>query len=311
MGTLIIAVAAALLLDRWFGEPRRFHPLAGFGLWAGWLERRLNRNGSVRAGGLACLLAVGPPVGLVAALQGFLAADSLARLGLDVLVLTGVLGWRSMQQHARAVAVPLAAGDLPAARKALSRIVSRDSETLSERRVAGSAIESIFENTNDALIASLFWYVLLGPAGALAHRLINTLDAMWGYRNARFEHFGRIAARLDDWLGWPPARLTALSFMLCGRCLAGWRCWRRQAPRHRSPNAGVVIAAGAGALGVVVGGAVSYDGERRPKPPLGAGRRPQAADINAALALVDSVLWLWIGLFAAAYWILKFGGFAD
>ena len=311
MGSLIIVVVVALVLDRWFGEPRRFHPLAGFGRWAEWLERRLNRGGagSVRDGGLACLLAVGPPVGVVAVLQWVLSADGLLRLGLDVLILTGVLGWRSMQQHARAVAVPLATGDLPAARTALSRIVSRDSEALSERRVAGSAIESILENANDALVASLFWYVLLGPAGALAHRLINTLDAMWGYRNARFEHFGRVAAQLDDGLGWLPARLTALSFMLCGRGLAGWRCWRRQAPRHRSPNAGVVIAAGAGALGVVIGGAVSYAGERRPKPPLGAGRRPQAADIEAALSLVDSVIWLWIGVIAVSYWVWQLGGF--
>ncbi|HEX5802927.1 MAG TPA: cobalamin biosynthesis protein, partial [Azospira sp.] len=141
-----------------------------------------------------------------------------------------------------------------------------------------------------------FWFLLLGGPGALLFRLANTLDAMWGYRNARFLRFGAAAARLDDALNYLPARLTALSYALFGATRRALACWRTQAPQWDSPNAGPVMAAGAGALQVRLGGAAVYHGQLEVRPTLGEGRPATSADIHRALALVRFSLRLWLGL---------------
>lgn len=296
---LLLVSTLALLLDRLLGEPERHHPLVWFGTLASRLEHRLNGIGSVWAGTAAALLAVAGPLAAVAAAQEYLEPGGVSRFALDTLVLWFVLGWQSMKEHARAVAKPLLEGNLDLARSKLSLIVSRDTNTLDHHGVAGSAIESVLENGHDSAFASLFWYAALGPAGALAHRLVNTLDAMWGYRNERFRRFGWFAARTDDVLGWVPARLTALSYALCGAARSGFRCWRTQAGSHKSPNAGVVMAAGAGALRVRIGGPMYYAGRREDKPELGAGPRGGARDIERAIRLVQRGLVLWLSVFFA------------
>jgi len=128
------------------------------------------------------------------------------------------------------------------------------------------------------------------------YRAANTLDAMWGYRNERFLHFGWAAARFDDVLNLIPARLTALTYILLGHTRQGWQCWRAQAPTWYSPNAGPVMAAGAGALGVLLGGAASYHGKLKQRPTLGLQQAPAAEDIARAIALVQRSLWLWVAL---------------
>ncbi|HNK33446.1 MAG TPA: adenosylcobinamide-phosphate synthase CbiB, partial [Plasticicumulans sp.] len=252
----VLVPALAYLLDRLLGEPPlRWHPLVWFGRWAGVLERRLYRD-SILRGGLVWMLAVLPPTllaGGLGALPGF-----GPWLGAGLLMLA--LGARSLDEHAQAVAVPLAAGELPAARQQLARIVSRDTATLDEAGIARAAVESVLENGNDAICGALFWYALAGPAGAVGYRLANTLDAMWGYRTARHERFGKVAARIDDALNWLPARLCAASYALAGDARTAWRCWRTQARHWDSPNAGPVMAAGAGALGLALGGPASYGG---------------------------------------------------
>ncbi|MEO7494984.1 MAG: cobalamin biosynthesis protein, partial [Massilia sp.] len=140
-----------------------------------------------------------------------------------------------------------------------------------------------------------------GGAGALLFRLANTLDAMWGYRNERYLRFGRVAARIDDLLNLVPARLTAISYVLLGGdSRRAWRCWRMQAPTWPSPNAGPVMASGAGALGLALGGAATYDGVREQRPLLGQGRPAEARDIRRAWQLVAMTTWLWVALLAAA-----------
>lgn len=297
------AALAATALDRLFGEPRRWHPLVGFGRLANALECRLNRHrapqdalpgAGVRlgypAGLLAWILAIAPWVALACWLR------PLAPFAVDVTLLYFALGARSLAEHARAVAAPLAGGDLPEARRRVGRMVSRETASLDASGVAKAGVESVLENGNDAVFGALFWFALLGGPGALLFRLANTLDAMWGYRNARFLAFGWAAARLDDGLNWPAARLTALTYALLGRTRHALACWRAQAPQWESPNAGPVMAAGAGSLGIALGGPAIYHGREERRPPLGAGAAPDAADIGRALALVQRGMILWLAV---------------
>jgi len=304
-------VAGALLLDAAFGEPRRWHPLVGFGQAARALEARMNRagKGGHARGVVAPAALVLPPVAL-AVLFVLMAAPWLEAL-VATIVLSVAVGWRSLREHAQAVATPLAAGELADARRAVARMVSRDSSRLDEAGVANAATESVLENGADAVFASLFWCLLAGIPGVLLHRLVNTLDAMWGYRNDRFLRFGWAAARLDDVLNWVPARLTAVSYALCGRLPSAMRCWRTQARNWESPNAGPVMAAGAGALGLRLGGPAPYASGWRQRPVLGQGRAPTAADLQAATRLVDRAVALWLAALLVAsgiMWTMRHGG---
>ncbi|HOI51076.1 MAG TPA: adenosylcobinamide-phosphate synthase CbiB [Azonexus sp.] len=284
-----LAALAAVLLDRLFGEVRRFHPLVGFGTLAAAIERRLNRR-TIAGGVLGWALAVLPWVVLALALR------PLAPFAVDVLLLYFSLGARSLCEHAEAVARPLREGRLDEARQRVGWIVSRDTATLDESGVAKAGVESVLENGNDAIFGALFWFALLGGPGALLFRLANTLDAMWGYRTERYNLYGRWAARCDDALNWLPARLTALSYALLGRWRDALTCWRAQAPGWESPNAGPVMAAGAGSLGVQCGGAAIYHGREEIRPPLGRGPAPVAADLGRAITLIRRSLWLWLAV---------------
>jgi adenosylcobinamide-phosphate synthase len=290
-----LAALAAVLLDRLLGAARRGHPLVGFGRLANGIERVLNRGGFLRLrGALAWGLAVVPPVALAVALCW--TASPAGVWCADVLLCYFVLGARSLSLHAEAVQKPLAAGDLAEARRRVGFLVSRDTRKLGAADVARAGVESVLENGNDAVFAALFWFALLGGPGALFLRLTNTLDAMWGYKNARFCHFGGFAARMDDAANWLPARLTALTYALLGVPSRALFCWRTQASAWESPNAGPVMAAGAGSLGVRLGGAAIYEGREEQRPPLGEGVAPDHRHINAALALVRRGLWLWLGV---------------
>lgn len=286
-----LQLLAGVLLDLWLGEPRRWHPLVGFGRCVGWLEQRCNRGSTpVRRvlGVLAVLLLVVPPV----ALCSWLLQWPLLQLLLSPLVLWFSLGLKSMGEHIAPIQQALERGDEAAARHATAMICSRDEATLEIER---TAVESILENGNDAVFGALFWFALAGAPGALAFRLINTLDASWGYRSERFLAFGWAAARLDDLAGLLPARLTALSYALCGQTRRALRCWRQQAPQHDSPNGGPVMAAGAGALGLRLGGATIYRGKTVHKPVLGEGRPARREDLPRALVLLRRSLLLWLG----------------
>ncbi len=285
--------ALAVCLDPLLGEPRRWHPLVGFGSLAARIEGVLNAAARPdrhrRAlGALVVIGLVGLPTALLAALPRHLLVDAA--------VLYLALGWRSLGEHAGAVAAALVTGDLPAARQAVARMVSRDCAGLDAPAVATAAVESVLENGNDAVFGALLWFAVAGAPGVLAFRLANTLDAMWGYRNERFLHFGWAAARLDDVLNFVPARLTALGYALCGHTRQALACWRGQARAWKSPNAGPVMAAGAGALGVLIGGPVRYHGTPQDRPSLGAGTPASPPDIDRALALLRRSLALWLAL---------------
>lgn len=299
---------AGMGLDALLGEPRRAHPLVAFGRLAQAIEARLHRDRRV-FGLAAWCLAVLPPVALAALLSRLLASWSpWVATAFAATLLYLAVGHRSLGEHARAVEAPLRAGDLPVARVAVSRMVSRDTGALDASQVAAAATESVLENGSDAVFGALFWFALLGAPGVVLYRLANTLDAMWGYRTPRYERFGWAAARIDDALNFFPSRLTAFTYALLGDTSRAWRCWRSQAPQWDSPNAGPVMAAGAGALRVQLGGPAPYDGEWEPRPVLGEGRAPDADAIGAALRLVRNGVLLWLAI-AVVAWVL--GGFAD
>lgn len=297
-----LVAALALLLDRLLPEPAR-HPLALFGRYAGWLERRLNRPGRAdnrNRGIWAVMAAVLPPTAVATALHHLPGYGGEA-VGLVLLVVA--LGGHSLADHGRAVARALADGDLAGARQAAGLLVSRDTEALDAAGCAGAATESMLENGNDAVIGTLFWFLIGGAGGVVAYRLINTLDAMWGYRTDRYRLFGWAAARLDDVVNFVPARLTAAGYALLGHRDAAFRAWREDAPAWESPNAGPVMASGAGALGLSLGGPARYHGEQRQRPRLGRGRAPAGEDIERAIALVQrtAIALVIIGL---GVWIL-------
>ncbi|SIR92987.1 adenosylcobinamide-phosphate synthase [Aquipseudomonas alcaligenes] len=289
--SVALSALAGVGLDAWLGEPRRWHPLVGFGHLAQRIEQRLNSGGrGWRSHGVSgWCLAVLPPVLLVWLL-------SLSSLGwlVDILVLYFALGLKSLAQHALPVAQALRLGNLDEARRRVGYLVSRRTSELDACGVARAGTESVLENGADAVFASLFWFAVLGAPGVLLHRLSNTLDAMWGYRNERFERFGWAAAKIDDVLNYVPARLVALTYALLGRTATALRCWRRQAPQWDSPNAGPVMAAGAGALQVQLGGAAIYHGVEEQRPQLGEGAPARARDIERALNLVYLGVLLWL-----------------
>jgi adenosylcobinamide-phosphate synthase len=201
-----------------------------------------------------------------------------------------VLGGRSLRREAIAVESLLAAGDLPAARLRVRTLVGRDTASLSTEEIARAAVESVAENTADAVVAPLFWGAVAGVPGLLSYRAINTLDAMIGHRSPRYLRFGWAAARLDDVVNWLPARLAGVLTVAAAPLVAGsprkaWQAWRRDARQHPSPNAGVVEAAFAGALGARLGGRNVYGGKVEDRGGLGDGRPVEIGDIGRAVRL--------------------------
>ena len=293
-----ISLLAALILDWSLGEPRRFHPLCGFGVVAGCIEKLFYNDDPsaisspimMRLRGCAALALTLAPFMLAIAL---LTALGRITMFVDVISLYFALGARSLTQHAAAVQAALEKGDLNEARRAVGMIVSRDTSAMSEDDIARAAVESVLENGNDAVFAPLFWFMLGGAPLAVLYRLANTLDAMWGYRNQRYLHFGWAAARFDDLLNPIPARLTALTYALTGNFRSAWNCWHKQAPLWYSPNAGPVMAAGAGSLEIILGGNACYGGELKTRPILGRGALCRRGDIERAGKMVTRGIWLW------------------
>lgn len=293
MITLCLAIAIALAADHFLGEPPlRWHPLVWLGDAADRVEAALRNESDSTTWQLKLgAFAVGAVV-LIAMLPFLLLGAVLPEFALTVVALTLAIGRRSLVEHATAIATPLAVGDLERARTALGHIVSRDTDALDEADVSRATVESVLENGADAVFAALFWTVVLGPLGAVLYRTVNTLDAMWGYRNARYTHFGCAAARLDDLLNWLPARLTAATYTALGASGSAWQAW--QTHRWYSGNAGAVMASGAGALEIELGGDAHYDGEIKSRPRLGSGRAPEVRDIERACSLVNRGVAVWM-----------------
>jgi len=287
-GAGVFACGAALgwLADLTFADPRRGHPVAAFGRAAGALERVMWRNNRGR-GALYTALCAGAAVGAAALGARAVRSSPTASAGLTAAATWAVLGGTSLRREARTVGAALEAGDLTAARKRLPHLCGRDPKALDEREIARAVVESVAENTSDAVVGALVWGALGGVPGLVGFRAVNTLDAMVGHRSPRFRRFGWASARLDDVAGWPGARLTAALTVLAGPDRRGaWRAWRTDGAKHPSPNAGPVESSFAGALGVRLGGTLAYGGRVEHRPVLGGGNRAvEVRDIERAVQL--------------------------
>jgi adenosylcobinamide-phosphate synthase len=291
----------ALLIELIVGYPGRLlraigHPVTWMGRLIAALDRALNHESMSdakrrAAGALALVVIIGLP-----AIIGYLAECAILLLPLGI-VLAAVLAstliaQRSLREHVARVAAALEHDGLAAGREAVSHIVGRDPDTLDEAGVARAAIESLAENFSDGVVAPAFWLAVAGLAGGAAYKAINTADSMISHRTPRHRAFGWAAARLDDLVNLPASRLTAVLIVAAAAvspdASAGnaWRSVRRDAPQHRSPNAGYPEAAMAGALGLALAGPRVYGGVRVEDAIMGDGRRAAtAADIRAALRL--------------------------
>jgi adenosylcobinamide-phosphate synthase len=293
----VAADAAGLLagyaLDMVLGDPRRFHPVAGFGTFAGAVERRLYASNH-RAGAAFTVVVAGVPVLAGVAATVLTRRHPVARAVLVAATTWTVLGGRTLRREAGIMATHLERADLAAARGRLNHLCGRDPSTLDESELARATVESVAENTSDAVVAPLLWGAVAGLPGLLGYRAANTLDAMVGHRSARYARFGTPAARLDDVLNLLPSRLTGLLTIAAAPIAAGSRAealrvWRRDRNDHPSPNAGQCESAMAGALGVRLGGRNVYFGRSEVRPFLGDGPKPTAGHLRRAARLSGAV----------------------
>jgi adenosylcobinamide-phosphate synthase len=310
-------LVAGALLDAAMGDPRRLHPVAGFGRFAARLERRVYAPG--RWAGLRyAALAAGPPTAAGLVLSLATRRHPWARAGLVAATTWAVLGATSLRREAGQIAVALDATDLDGARERLPHLCGRDPSTLDTTELARATVESVAENTSDAVVAPLVWGALAGLPGLIGYRAVNTLDAMVGHRSARYRRFGTASARLDDLANLVPSRLTAALTVVAAPWIGGsargaLAVWLRHGHRHPSPNAGECEAAAAGALGLRLGGCNRYDGRVEVRPPIGDGKPPGSEDISRAVALSRTVGGLSVGVCAgyalvAPWWRARRGG---
>ncbi len=307
-----LVVVVAIFLDRLLGEPVSYHPLRGFAKIANMVDRlwhkqedqvlpeaksgkQINQliNTTVKIkGALAVLFLVLPFV----AMAMFLDKIQLVNFICASLLLYLCLGAHSLRRHAMEVHKALEQDNLELARTKVGLMVSSDTSTMNKEDILLTCVESILENGNDAVLAPIFWFVFLGlgAPGAVLYRLVNTLDALWGYKNARYQNFGWAAAKLDNLLNWIPIRLTAVSYILLGDIKAGWRSLS-QAKTWYLPNAAPVMAAGSGALGIEISGIYGED-QLKNKVKLGLGKQPQLADISRCCDLVERSMILWLAI---------------
>jgi adenosylcobinamide-phosphate synthase len=307
------ALLAGYTADVIAGDPRRWHPVAGFGRAALTLERTMyaptRRRGAVVVAILVALPALGAELLARAAARGRLGRGQVGRgqlargpfargqlgRGVVLAMLTWVaLGGRSLRREALNVSDLVAREELDRARGALRALCGRDAAELDSTGLCRAAVESLAENSSDAIVGALLWGALAGPAGVTAYRASNTLDAMLGHRSERYADFGWAAARLDDAMSWPAARLTAALACLAAPLVGGSpraaaATARRDGRAHPSPNAGPVEAAFAGALGLSLGGPLAYDGRVESRPSLGHGRAPTIGDVHRAASLCQIV----------------------
>ncbi|WP_086829840.1 cobalamin biosynthesis protein [Streptomyces sp. NRRL B-24572] len=285
-GVFAYGAAAGLAVDLLVGDPRRGHPVAAFGRAAGRVEKALwhDHRGW---GALHTAVCAGATVAAGALAARTVRGSRAASVALTAASVWAVVGGTTLGREARAIGGALAAGDLEVARERLPHLCGRDPQSLDGPAMARAVVESVAENTSDAVVGALFWGAVAGVPGLVGFRAVNTLDAMVGHKSPRYRRYGWASARLDDLAGWPGARLTAaLATVAGGNPRGAVRAWRSDASKHPSPNAGPVEASFAGALGVRLGGTLSYAGRVEHRPVLnGEGRPVEVADIDRAVRL--------------------------
>jgi len=287
--TRFAGLALGYLADLAFGDPRRWHPVAGFGRAAAALERRLWADSRI-LGAAHVAVCVGASLGAGVLAQRATRRHPVAETLVTAAATWTVLGGRSLRAEGHTMHRLLAGDDLDGARRRLCHLAGRNPDGLGAGQLARATVESMAENTSDAVVAPLWWGAVAGVPGLVGYRAVNTLDAMVGHRSPRYARFGWCAARLDDAANLVPARVSALlaaaaAPLVGGSPPAALKTWRRDAGRHPSPNAGPVEAAFAGALGVTLGGTNRYGDRVENRGTLGTGPPPAVRDIPRAATL--------------------------
>lgn len=314
------AVWIGFVLDLILGDPHHwYHPVRSIGWLISFLEKKLRsffpktKLGEEAAGRELVILVV--------AVTAFISSGLLwlgelihpmVRLAVSSILCYQALALRSLVTESMKVCRALEGGDREGARQAVSMIVGRDTERLDEEGIAKAAVETVAENASDGVVAPLFFLLLFGPVGGWVYKAINTMDSMVGYKNERYLHFGRAAARIDDLANWIPSRLTAL-FMIGAAWLfrgfdgaGAWRIWLRDRRNHKSPNSAQSESACAGALGVQLAGNAWYFGELYEKPTIGDPLRPVVpSDIRRACRLTVSASILALFALTDVLWLLS------
>ncbi|MFF5478521.1 cobalamin biosynthesis protein [Streptomyces sp. NPDC012935] len=298
--------AAGLLGDLLLGDPRRGHPVAVFGRTAAAVERVLWRDHRAW-GAVHTAVCAGGAVALGATAARLVRTSPATAVALTGAATWAVVGGTSLAREARVIGQALEAGDIEGARARLPHLCGRDPQALDADGIARAVVESVAENTSDAVVGALVWGAVAGVPGLVGFRAVNTLDAMVGHKSPKYRRYGWASARLDDLAGWPGSRLTAVLAAVAGGDPRGAvRAWRADAAKHPSPNAGPVEASFAGALGVRLGGTLSYGGRVEHRPVLnGDGRAVGTQDIERAVRLSKRVGWLALGVCAVARRIAK------
>jgi adenosylcobinamide-phosphate synthase len=296
-----LIMMVAYLLDYLLGEVKRFHPLVGFGWLTAKIEKTVNahHNETQRTniwlprifGALSWLVLCAPlPI-----IYYYFHQNNILFWCLDAIVLYFAIGLKSLKLHALQILKPLKENDLTTARHFCGYLVSRKTDNLSEQEISRATVESVLENGHDAAIASFFWFIVGGAPLVILHRLANTLDAMWGYKNQRFIHFGWCAARMDDLLGWPSAKISALLYALqtnlsLPKTINALKNGYQQSQHYKSLNGGCVMATGASVLNFKLGGSAIYHGKEVISVTLGCGNTLVKNDILRSISLVNKAV---------------------
>lgn len=306
--SVFLTLLLALILDKYLGEAKRFHYLVGLGKLANFIELKLNPSTAIKLNKNAqrsskkeillgafswCILVLPIPILYILTID---ALNWYWQMILDATLVYLALGLNSLHQHAQQIYHPLIRGDIKQAQHFTGYIVSRDTSQLNEEDIARATVESVLENGHDAVIASLIYYVIGGAPLVILHRFANTLDAMWGYKNTQFKHFGYCSARADDILGFVSGKCSTLLYALQAKT---WSLTQNaivnaftQGNQYKSHNGGWVMAAGATVMNITLGGSAYYHGNQVQTVQLGQGKKVAVHDISRSLQLVTNACML-------------------
>jgi adenosylcobinamide-phosphate synthase len=294
MTTLLVIILLALALDRWWPERGGFRLWEWYGDWAESIEQRF--NGGLRSQGVFAVLLAIAPIGLAV----FLAAAILGQIAgvlaflFAVAVLYLCVELFRLGASAQAVAAALEQGEVKQAAAQLQGLAGKDTVETSAAGIAHATVEAVLKQANTLVVAPIFWFLLLGPFGAMLQRLASVLDRLWGHRTPRFAEFGWAAARLDDLLNWVPARITALSYAVMGSFEDALYCWRREAHMWSDINSGPLLASGLGALHLDI--CETGEEDAYGNTAINPATLPNAGDVRRAVALVWRVMLFWLAI---------------
>jgi adenosylcobinamide-phosphate synthase len=293
MTEILLSVLLAVALDRYLPDRHGFKPFAWYRDWAESIEQRF--NGGTRLHGVGAVLLATVPILLGVLLARYILAQlsDVLRLAFDIFVLYLCLDLFRLGQVARSVSEALEAGELREADQQYSELTGKSAPDLTEASIAHATVEAVLKQGSSLVISPIFWFILLGPVGAMLQRLASILDMLWGHRYERFVEFGWAAARLDDVLQWIPARITALSYGIMGSFEDALRCWRRQMGAWSDINSGPLLASGFGAMHMQNCDAVADAGEYEDRVAT-LTVVPDASHIRGVVALVWRVLLFWL-----------------